>query len=45
MKYVNIKQVDAFTTIPFGGNPAGVVTDASYITDDEKQKIAREMKV
>lgn len=45
MKTVNIKQVDAFTTIPFGGNPAGVVTDASQISDDEKQKIAREMNL
>lgn len=45
MKTVNIKQVDAFTTIPFGGNPAAVVTDASKITDDEKQKIAREMNL
>lgn len=45
MKTVNIKQVDAFTTIPFGGNPAGVVTDASCITEDEKQKIAREMNL
>ncbi len=31
MKTVSVKQVDAFTTIPFGGNPAGVVTDASKI--------------
>lgn len=45
MKTVNIKQVDAFTTIPFGGNPAGVVTDASHLTDDEKQKVAREMNL
>lgn len=45
MKTINIKQVDAFTTIPFGGNPAGVVTDASSITDNEKQKIAREMNL
>nr|SUY82666.1 Predicted epimerase, PhzC/PhzF homolog [Clostridioides difficile] len=29
MNKIKIKQVDAFTTIPFGGNPAGVVTDAS----------------
>lgn len=45
MKTVKIKQVDAFTKLPFGGNPAGVVTDASGLTDKEKQKIAREMNL
>lgn len=45
MKTINIKQVDAFTTIPFCGNPAGVVTDAASITNDEKQKIAKEMNL
>lgn len=45
MKTINIKQIDAFTTTPFFGNPAGVVTDATSITDDEKQKIAREMNL
>lgn len=45
MKRIAIKQVDAFTRIPFGGNPAGVVTDAIHITDEEKQKIAREMNL
>jgi len=45
MKTIDIKQIDAFTTIPFGGNPAGVVTDASNLTEDEKQKIAREMNL
>lgn len=45
MKTINIKQVDAFTSIPFGGNPAGVVTDASKITNEEKLKIAREMNL
>lgn len=42
---IKIKQVDAFTNIPFGGNPAGVVTDASELSDDLKQKIAREMNL
>lgn len=42
---MNIKQVDAFTNIPFGGNPAGVVTDASKIPDNIKQKIAKEMNL
>ncbi|MCK9218272.1 MAG: PhzF family phenazine biosynthesis protein [Firmicutes bacterium] len=45
MKSINIKQVDAFTTIPFCGNPAAVVIDAASITDDEKLKIAREMNL
>jgi len=42
---IKIKQVDAFTSIPFGGNPAGVVTDASGLSDELKQKIAREMNL
>ncbi|WBW95629.1 PhzF family phenazine biosynthesis protein [Oceanirhabdus sp. W0125-5] len=45
LKKINIKQVDAFTSIPFGGNPAGVVTEASTISDDIKQKIAKEMNL
>ncbi len=45
MKSVKIKQVDAFTKIPFGGNPAGVVTDALGVTEDDKQKIAKEMNL
>ena len=28
MQRMRIKQVDAFTTRPFGGNPAGVITEA-----------------
>jgi PhzF family phenazine biosynthesis protein len=42
---IKIKQVDAFTSIPFGGNPAGVVTDADALSDEQKQKIAREMNL
>lgn len=45
MNKVKIKQVDAFTSIPFGGNPAGVVTDANNIDDSIKQKIAKEMNL
>ena len=45
MKTIQIKQVDAFTTIPFGGNPAGVVTDAMGLTTDEMQRIAKEMNL
>ncbi|MEA4849166.1 MAG: PhzF family phenazine biosynthesis protein [Clostridiaceae bacterium] len=42
---IKIKQVDAFTSIPFGGNPAGVVTDAAALSDELKQKIAMEMNL
>ncbi|ASS75543.1 hypothetical protein CIG75_11470 [Tumebacillus algifaecis] len=42
-KQVRIYQMDAFTHIPFGGNPAGVVPDADGLTPEEMQKIAREM--
>lgn len=45
MNKIIIKQVDAFTSIPFGGNPAGVVTDANSIDDFIKQKIAKEMNL
>ncbi len=45
MKRVAIKTVDAFTTVPFGGGPAGVVTDAAALTTDEMQTIAREMNI
>ncbi|ARU62566.1 hypothetical protein CBW65_17540 [Tumebacillus avium] len=40
---VRIYQMDAFTHIPFGGNPAGVVTNADGLTPEQMQKIAREM--
>jgi trans-2,3-dihydro-3-hydroxyanthranilate isomerase len=43
MKQIQIHQVDAFTNVAFGGNPAGVVPDARGLTEDEMQKIAREM--
>jgi PhzF family phenazine biosynthesis protein len=45
MKRVKIKQVDAFTKIPFCGNPAGVVTVASGLTEEQMLSIAREMSV
>ncbi len=35
--------VDAFTREPFCGNPAVVVLDAEILTDDELQRIAREI--
>ena len=37
--------LDAFTDQPFYGNPCGVVPDASGLTDDEMQKIARELNL
>ena len=43
MKKIKIYQVDSFTTHLFGGNPAGVVTEATGLTPFEMQKIAREM--
>jgi phenazine biosynthesis protein PhzF family len=42
---IKIYQADAFTTEPFGGNPAGVVPDATGITEEYMQKIAREMNL
>ncbi len=43
--HIRIKQVDAFTEAPLTGNPAGVVTDASGLTDQQMQAVAREMAV
>ncbi len=45
MKFVKIKQVDAFTRIPFAGNAAGVVTAASGLTVKQMKLIAREMNI
>lgn len=45
MKSVTIKQVDAFTTVPFCGNPAGVVSAAAGLSAPEMQKIANEMNL
>lgn len=42
---IKIKQIDAFASNPFGGNPAGVVTVADGLSDEIKQKIAREMNL
>lgn len=43
MKTYRIKTVDAFTRMKFAGNPAGVVLDASGLTDLQMQLIAREL--
>jgi trans-2,3-dihydro-3-hydroxyanthranilate isomerase len=45
MRRIKVKQVDAFTTVPFGGNPAAVVIDAEGLTEEEMQRIAREMNL
>jgi predicted PhzF superfamily epimerase YddE/YHI9 len=45
MQQLTIKQVDAFTDEAFGGNPAGVVTEASGLTSELMQKIAAEMSL
>lgn len=45
VRRIQVLQVDAFTTVPFGGNPAGVVPDASGLSDEEMQAIAREMNL
>ena len=45
MRKIKIKQVDAFTKNPFCGNPAGVVTVASGLTEKQMQSIAKEMNL
>lgn len=43
MKALTLKHINAFTTKPFSGNPAGVVTDAKGLSETKMQMIAREM--
>lgn len=45
MRSYELHQVDAFTNELFGGNPAGVVSNAEGLTDKEMQLIAREMNL
>ncbi|GMA64491.1 PhzF family phenazine biosynthesis protein [Alicyclobacillus fastidiosus] len=40
---IEVSQVDAFTTTPFHGNPAGVVLNAKGIEPTMRQQIAREL--
>ena len=42
-KSYTIYQVDAFTREKLAGNPAGVVPDARGLTEDQMQRIAREL--
>jgi PhzF family phenazine biosynthesis protein len=45
MNTLTIKQVDAFTTRPFGGNPAGVITEGRSLGTEEMLRIAGEMNL
>src|SRR5579875_2264708 len=45
MKQIAVYHVDAFTSDAFGGNPAGVIPDASQLTVEEMQKIANELNL
>ncbi|MBI5021201.1 MAG: PhzF family phenazine biosynthesis protein [Ignavibacteriales bacterium] len=45
MRKIKVKTVDAFTLTPNTGNPAGVVLDASDLSDMMMQKIAREINL
>lgn len=45
MTKIDLHQVDAFTTQLFGGNPAGVVTNADSLSEETMQQIAREMNL
>ncbi len=42
---INIFQVDTFTDIAFGGNPAAVIPNAVGLSEYEMQKIANEINV
>ncbi|MDR7854978.1 PhzF family phenazine biosynthesis protein [Tissierella sp.] len=42
---LTIYQVDAFSNKAFGGNPAGVVPDARFLTEENMQNIAKEMNL
>ncbi len=43
MRTYNLYQVDSFTKEKFKGNPAGVISNADGLTENEMQKIAREL--
>ena len=45
MRRYQFIQADVFTEIVFGGNPVAVFPDATGLSDDEMQKIAREMNL
>ncbi len=43
MKTYRLYQIDSFTRERFHGNPAGVVPNADGLTEEQMQRIAREM--
>jgi PhzF family phenazine biosynthesis protein len=43
MNSITVRQVDAFTSVPHTGNPAGVVLDAAALSQSQMQSIAREL--
>lgn len=43
LRKYRVYQVDAFTNQKFTGNPAGVVPNADGLSDEEMQRIAREL--
>lgn len=43
MKRIKVYQVDSFTIEKFKGNPAGVVTNAEILSENEMQAIAKEL--
>ncbi len=45
MRSYRFIQADVFTEVVFGGNPVAVFPDAEGLSDDEMQKIAREMNL
>lgn len=45
MRRYHFIQADVFTDVIFGGNPVAVFPDAEGLSDDEMQKIAREMNL
>ncbi|MCK4548883.1 MAG: PhzF family phenazine biosynthesis protein [Candidatus Krumholzibacteria bacterium] len=45
MRDLVVKQVDAFTTHPFGGNPAGIITNGDGLRPEEMMNIASEMNL
>lgn len=45
MRNIPVYHVDAFTKVPFGGNPAGVVPEADGLTEKEMKNIARELNL
>jgi len=43
MNRIKVYQIDSFTKEKFKGNPAGIVVNADGMTDDQMQRIAREL--